>query len=32
MLDTSEFILGVSETELGEKGSWIEFIQYKHYI
>lgn len=31
MLDTSDFIQEVSEAGLGEEGSWIEFIHYKHY-
>lgn len=31
MLDTSEFIQGVSEAELGGEESWIESIHYKHY-
>lgn len=31
MLDTSEFIQGVSEAKLGEQGSQIEFMHYKHY-
>lgn len=31
MLDKSEFIQGVSEAELGQEESLIEFIHYKHY-